>query len=105
MVRDEFDVDKETSINMGRTSAMALEMLEGQISTGKVNPEDLSVVSAVSLDKRLLLSGRATSRVEHVRSDTAALREQLANVIDISHVETVPKTAEIPEETAKTASL
>jgi hypothetical protein len=50
------------------------------------------VVSAVSLDKRLLLSGRATSRVEHVRSDTAELREQLANVIDVTHLD--PKTLE-----------
>jgi hypothetical protein len=105
MVRDGFDEDKELSIKLGRISAMALEKLEGQISSGEVKPRDLSVVSAVSLDKRLLLSGRATSRVEHVRSDTAALREQLANVIDISHVETVPKTAGIPEETAQTASL
>jgi len=83
MVRDGFDEDRELSIKLGRISALALEKLEGQIIDGDVKPRDLSVVSAVSLDKRLLLSGRATSRVEHVRSDTAALREQLANAIDV----------------------
>jgi len=92
MVKDGFDEDRELSIKLGRISAMALEKLEGQIMDGEVKPRDLSVVSAVSLDKRLLLSGRATSRVEHVRSDTAELREQLANVIDVSHLE--PKTIE-----------
>ena len=92
MVADGFDEDRELSIKLGRISAMALEKLEGQIMDGEVKPRDLSVVSAVSLDKRLLLSGRATSRVEHVRSDTAELREQLANVIDVSHLE--PKTIE-----------
>jgi len=55
------------------------------------------VVSAVSLDKRLLLSGRATSRVEHVRSDTAALREELANVIDVSTIPATTGTPETPE--------
>ena len=84
MVRDGFDEDRELSIKLGRISTLALEKLEGQILSGDVKPRDLSVVSAVSLDKRLLLSGRATSRVEHVRSDTAALREELANVIDLT---------------------
>ena len=92
MVADGFDEDRELSIKLGRISAMALEKLEGQIMDGEVKPRDLSVVSAVSLDKRLLLSGRATSRVEHVRSDTAELREQLANVIDVTHLD--PKTIE-----------
>ena len=92
MVADGFDEDRELSIKLGRISAMALEKLEGQIMDGEVKPRDLSVVSAVYLDKRLLLSGRATSRVEHVRSDTAALREQLANVIDVTHLD--PKTIE-----------
>ena len=92
MVADGFDEDRELSIKLGRISAMALEKLEGQIMDGEVKPRDLSVVSAVSLDKRLLLSGRATSRVEHVRSDTAELREQLANVIDVTHLE--PKNLE-----------
>jgi hypothetical protein len=92
MVKDGFDEDRELSIKLGRISAMALEKLEGQIMDGEVKPRDLSVVSAVSLDKRLLLSGRATSRVEHVRSDTAELREQLANVIDVTHLD--PKTLE-----------
>jgi hypothetical protein len=91
MVRDGFDEDRELSIKLGRISALALEKLEGQILTGEVKPRDLSVVSAVSLDKRLLLSGRATSRVEHVRSDTSALREQLANAIDVPT--TLPTTA------------
>jgi hypothetical protein len=91
LVRDGFDEDRELSIKLGRISALALEKLEGQILTGEVKPRDLSVVSAVSLDKRLLLSGRATSRVEHVRSDTAALREQLANAIDLPT--TLPTTA------------
>ena len=91
MVRDGFDEDRELSIKLGRISTLALEKLEGQILTGEVKPRDLSVVSAVSLDKRLLLSGRATSRVEHVRSDTAALREQLANAIDVPT--TLPSTA------------
>ena len=93
MVRDGFDEDKELSIKLGRISAMALEKLEGQILDGDVKPRDLSVVSAVSLDKRLLLSGRATSRVEHVRSDTAALREQLADVIDVTSAQNAPKIA------------
>ena len=92
MVADGFDEDRELSIKLGRISAMALEKLEGQIMDDEVKPRELSVVSAVSLDKRLLLSGRATSRVEHVRSDTAELREQLANVIDVSHLE--PKNLE-----------
>ena len=92
MVADGFDEDRELSIKLGRISAMALEKLEGQIMDDEVKPRDLSVVSAVSLDKRLLLSGRATSRVEHVRSDTAELREQLANVIDVTHLE--PKNLE-----------
>jgi len=105
MVRNGFDEDKEISIKLSRVSVLALGKLEEAIESGDVKAKDLSVVAGVSLDKRLLLSGRATSRVEHVRSDTAALREQLANVIDIPHVETVPKTAEIPEKTAKTASL
>ena len=91
MVRDGFDEDRELSIKLGRISTLALEKLEGQILTGEVKPRDLSVVSAVSLDKRLLLSGRSTSRVEHVRSDTAALREQLANAIDVPT--TLPSTA------------
>ena len=91
MVRDGFDEDRELSIKLGRISTLALEKLEAQILTGEVKPRDLSVVSAVSLDKRLLLSGRATSRVEHVRSDTAALREQLANAIDVPT--TLPSTA------------
>jgi hypothetical protein len=91
MVRDGFDEDRELSIKLGRISTLALEKLEGQILTGEVKPRDLSVVSAVSLDKRLLLSGRATSRVEHVRSDTAELREQLANAIDVPT--TLPTTA------------
>ena len=91
MVRDGFDEDRELSIKLGRISTLALEKLETQILTGEVKPRDLSVVSAVSLDKRLLLSGRATSRVEHVRSDTAALREQLANAIDVPT--TSPTTA------------
>lgn len=94
MVRDGFDEDKELSIKLGRISAMALEKLEVQILDGDVKPRDLSVVSAVSLDKRLLLSGRATSRVEHVRSDTAALREQLADVIDVTSAQNAPKIAE-----------
>ena len=68
--------------------------MEGQILDGIVKPRDLSVVSAVSLDKRLLLSGRATSRVEHVRSDTAALREQLADVIDVTSAQNAPKIEE-----------
>ena len=105
MVRDGFDEDKELSIKLGRISAMALEKLEGQISSGEVKPRDLSVVSAVSLDKRLLLSGRATSRVEHVRSDTAALREQLANVIDISPCQTTPEIPENRQKTVETVSL
>ena len=94
MVRDGFDEDRELSIKLGRISTLALEKLEGQIMSGEVKPRDLSVVSAVSLDKRLLLSGRATSRVEHVRSDTAALREELANAIDVS---TIPATISTPE--------
>ena len=105
MVRDGFDEDKELSIKLGRISAMALEKLEGQISSGEVKPRDLSVVSAVSLDKRLLLSGRATSRVEHVRSDTAALREQLANVIDVSTCQTAPEITENRRKSVETASL
>ena len=105
MVRDGFDEDKELSIKLGRISAMALEKLEGQISSGEVKPRDLSVVSAVSLDKRLLLSGRATSRVEHVRSDTAALREQLANVIDVSTCQTAPEIPENRRKSVETASL
>tara|TARA_Y100001973_G_scaffold12535_2_gene17391 strand:- start:4558 stop:5007 length:450 start_codon:yes stop_codon:yes gene_type:complete len=98
MVRDGFDEDRELSIKLGRISTLALEKLEGQILSGDVKPRDLSVVSAVSLDKRLLLSGRATSRVEHVRSDTAALREELANVIDVS---TIPATTSAPESPKK----
>ena len=105
MVRDGFDEDKELSIKLGRISAMALEKLEGQISSGEVKPRDLSVVSAVSLDKRLLLSGRATSRVEHVRSDTAALREQLADVIDVSTCQTTPEIPETRQKSVETASL
>ena len=97
MVRDGFDEDRELSIKLGRISTLALEKLEGQILSGDVKPRDLSVVSAVSLDKRLLLSGRATSRVEHVRSDTAALREELANVIDVSTIPATTGTPETPE--------
>ena len=97
MVRDGFDEDRELSIKLGRISTLALEKLEGQILSGEVKPRDLSVVSAVSLDKRLLLSGRATSRVEHVRSDTAALREELANVIDVSTIPATTGTPETPE--------
>ena len=103
MVKDGFDEDRELSIKLGRISAMALEQLEGQILSGDVKPRDLSVVSAVSLDKRLLLSGRATSRVEHVRSDTAALREELANVIDVTeHPANIP-TPKSPQIAQKTA--
>ena len=97
MVKDGFDEDRELAIKLGRISAMALEKLEGQILEGDVKPRDLSVVSAVSLDKRLLLSGRATSRVEHVRSDTAALREELANVIDVSTNPMPPVPPKAPE--------
>ena len=104
MVRDGFDEDRELAVKLGRISALALEKLEGQILSGDVKPRDLSVVSAVSLDKRLLLSGRATSRVEHVRNDTAALREQLANVIDVQPVNIPgPETPRIPQKQAKPA--
>jgi len=106
MVRDGFDEDRELSIKLGRISALALEKLETQIIEGEVKPRDLSVVSAVSLDKRLLLSGRATSRVEHVRSDTAELREQLASAIDVpSTISTTaaPPAPQLLPESAETA--
>lgn len=105
MVRNGFDEDKEISIKLSRVSVLALGKLEEAIESGEVKAKDLSVVAGVSLDKRLLLSGRATSRVEHVRSDTAALREQLANVIDVSTCQTVPEITENRQKSLKTASL
>lgn len=105
MVRNGFDEDKEISIKLSRVSVLALGKLEEAIESGEVKAKDLSVVAGVSLDKRLLLSGRATSRVEHVRSDTAALREQLANVIDISPCQTTPEIPENRRKSVETASL
>jgi len=105
MVKDGFDEDRELSIKLGRISAMSLDRLEEQIMDRQLKPRDYSVVSAISLDKRLLLSGRATSRVEHVRSDTAALREQLANVIDVptnSLANVPPESPVLLNEPAKT---
>ena len=106
MVKDGFDEDRELSIKLGRISAMSLDRLEEQIMDRQLKPRDYSVVSAISLDKRLLLSGRATSRVEHVRSDTAALREQLANVIDVptnSLANVAPESPVLLNEPAKPA--
>jgi len=106
MVRDGFDEDRELSIKLGRISAIALAKVEEQLQSGEVKPKDAIVIGAVSLDKRLLLSGRATSRVEHVRSDTAALREQLANVIDVptnSLTNVAPESPVLLNEPAKTA--
>ena len=105
MVRNGFDEDKEISIKLSRVSVLALGKLEEAIESGEVKAKDLSVVAGVSLDKRLLLSGRATSRVEHVRSDTAALREQLANVIDDSTCRTAPEIPEKRQKSVETASL
>ena len=106
MVKDGFDEDRELSIKLGRISAMSLDRLEEQIMDRQLKPRDYSVVSAISLDKRLLLSGRATSRVEHVRSDTAALREQLANVIDVptnSLANVAPESPALLSKPVKTA--
>jgi hypothetical protein len=105
MVRNGFDEDKEISIKLSRVSVLALGKLEEAIESGEVKAKDLSVVAGVSLDKRLLLSGRATSRVEHVRSDTAALREQLADVIDVSTCQTTPEIPENRRKSVETASL
>ena len=105
MVRNGFDEDKEISIKLSRVSVLALGKLEEAIESGEVKAKDLSVVAGVSLDKRLLLSGRATSRVEHVRSDTAALREQLADVIDVSTCQTAPEIPENRRKSVETASL
>lgn len=67
------------------TEALAGQMLD-DVEAGKIAPRDKGLMTAVLLDKKLLVDGEATSRVEHVErvrpEDITALIKR-AKVVEI----------------------
>ena len=78
------------SRQLGRiTEALAGQMLD-DVEAGKIAPRDKGLMTAVLVDKKLLLDGEATSRVEHV--ERVRPEDVLAGIKRISAVEIEAKT-------------
>jgi hypothetical protein len=59
---------------------------DGTLLRRKVSARDAAIISAVAFDKRALLRGQATRRIEHV--DLPALRAQFSKAIEVEDANT-----------------
>lgn len=74
---------QEFSLRLGRVARLALERIEEEIEGGDMSGKDLSVCLGIVLDKKALLDGEPTARVEHASPRRAEdLRALLAAEIE-----------------------
>lgn len=66
---------------LGHAARMSVEGYLDDLQNGKVPSNVKSVSAAIFLDKKALLDGEATSRVEHVRADVPTI-EEMRRVIE-----------------------
>lgn len=90
------EMDAEPIADEARTLArkyqnlaqMAVEQATERIAGGEEpSLKELTILSAVSADKMLVLSGAPTARVEHIKGESAAdLREALTEALDLARM-------------------
>lgn len=66
---------KRVSQMLGHAARMTIESFTDDLESGKVPPSAKPVAAAIFLDKKALLDGEATSRIEHVSSGLPSIEE------------------------------
>jgi hypothetical protein len=85
---------KQLSNRLGRIVRLATERLEEALIKGEITPGQLPVLGAIMIDKKLLIDGEATSRIEHssrrevTKEDVDRALQQLrqADVVEVEDV-------------------